>query len=305
MSRTLALALAVILLSGCGGGSPPASPTASVAASASTGSTTAELDFDIALTAPAVDALPGSDPFDAAWDKSPEVEVALLPQIVTTPNLDTPGVSKLAVRILHDGTRVAFRLVWADATANGDVDTDKSSDGVAVELPANAPARDLPNVMMGDPQNPVSVSLWRYAYQEIADGHGHGVARLYPNASFDYYPSSGSKRPEVKEELDRITQPGRNANNPVTTQLTPVADLTARGFGSLSAVATPVTGGRGVHRDGKWHVVITRPLADAAGGLRLRAGEPTAAAFAVWEGSQNQRGARKTWSNWIGFVLNP
>jgi DMSO reductase family type II enzyme heme b subunit len=78
----------------------------------------------------------------------------------------------------------------------------------------------------------------------------------------------------------------------------------SEGFGTLTATFDQEAGGRGVWRDGRWHVVITHPLA-RAGRTGLRAGSETVVAFAVWDGGQREVGGRKAWTPWVPFLLEP
>jgi DMSO reductase family type II enzyme heme b subunit len=79
-----------------------------------------------------------------------------------------------------------------------------------------------------------------------------------------------------------------------------VQDLMAEGFGSLTPRATQSAEGQGRHDGRRWHVVITRPLAaEGDSAASLEAGVATSIAFAVWNGSQGEVGARKGWASWI------
>jgi hypothetical protein len=251
-------------------------------------------------------ALPRDDPFAAAWDRARVVVVALLPQDVAEPRLVAKGVESLRLRALHDGSDVAFRLEWEDAEVDDLVDTDRSSDAVAIQLPAAGEGRGLPDSMMGEKGKPVEIALWRALWQRRVDGGEVGIDALYPNRTVDHYPPDAAKDPEARATLARLYEPPVAVENPVAAKTIagPVEDLQAEGFGTLRSLGAARSTGCGVHRDGRWHVVISRPL-DLAAGARtsLRPGESTYVAVAVWDGGKNQRGALKMRSIWVPVTV--
>jgi len=89
-----------------------------------------------------------------------------------------------------------------------------------------------------------------------------------------------------------------------------VESLIAGGPGTLTASHVPGVEGKGVYRSlqdrekNEWVVVISQTLDDAADGrtsLRVRRTYP--AAFAVWQGSDLQRGGFKRVSGWVSIRL--
>jgi DMSO reductase family type II enzyme heme b subunit len=83
-------------------------------------------------------------------------------------------------------------------------------------------------------------------------------------------------------------------------------NVVATGLGTI----TEASGGRLLGRSrwdkGVWRVVIGRSLRSprAARSVRLRSGRPMKVAFAVWEGSQGERGGIKSFSNgWQQLTL--
>ncbi len=88
---------------------------------------------------------------------------------------------------------------------------------------------------------------------------------------------------------------GREAGNPLSlsTRTTPVEEVVAEGFGSTTHATTEGTLGRGLHDGSSWRVALGYPALDGA------AAPPGAAAFAVWLGSQDNRGGRKHYADWV------
>jgi DMSO reductase family type II enzyme heme b subunit len=63
---------------------------------------------------------------------------------------------------------------------------------------------------------------------------------------------------------------------------------------------------RGQWLDGKWSVVLTRPLALPApeDGVMLTPGDAVSAAFAVWDGAHFDRNGRKLITIWQDLQLD-
>lgn len=78
----------------------------------------------------------------------------------------------------------------------------------------------------------------------------------------------------------------------------PVQDLLAEGPGSLTPAKTTTSTGLGRRTATGWAVVITRQVPQ---GLSARA--KSQIAFAVWEGSQEEVGARKMRTGWIPLAI--
>jgi DMSO reductase family type II enzyme heme b subunit len=74
----------------------------------------------------------------------------------------------------------------------------------------------------------------------------------------------------------------------------PVQDLIAEGPGTLTAASSTTSDGRGERSEDGWTVVITRLLPEG-----FDTAAPAQVAFAVWEGSQEEVGARKMRTPWI------
>jgi cytochrome b558/566 subunit A len=93
-----------------------------------------------------------------------------------------------------------------------------------------------------------------------------------------------------------------DCGNPLSdpNRVTPVEDLSALGFGTLTHQKSQDVLGRGVWQNGRWNAVFSRPLASAdPDDTQLAAGKASSVAFAVWNGSDQEVGARKQLSSWV------
>jgi hypothetical protein len=240
------------------------------------------------------------EPGAPVWKDARPVTVAMLSQKVTPPHQAEAAVTTLTVRAVHNGGWIAFLVQWADPTRSDRVILDNFGDQVAVQLPVDAKATP-PSPMMGNPGGRVNIMQWRAAFQkDIEDGHAPGIRDLYPHAWADYYPD------EVLGATDARPYAGAlGIENPISRgTATPVLDQMAEGWGSMTVKPDQHALGKGVWRDGRWSVVITRPMvSDDVNAPRLLPGDRTVVAFAVWEGGHRDVGARKAWAPWTPLTL--
>ncbi|MCM2316122.1 MAG: ethylbenzene dehydrogenase-related protein [Thermoanaerobaculia bacterium] len=240
------------------------------------------------------------DPNDRAWKGLPEHIAPLLLQDMVDPRLMTPSTSVVHVQAMTDGKDVAFRLSWDDATMNDLPGPAKFTDACAVQFPQKA-GPDLPAPQMGEMGRQVEIAFWRASWQAVVDGRGDTIKDIHPNAAVDHYPFEAQSlppgSPEQKDMALRYS-PARAAGNTMSgPRERPVECLIAGGPGTLTPDPTLKGNGKGKYEKGKWAVVISRPLPEV-----LRATPRSQAAFAVWEGSHQEVGARKMRTGWVPVV---
>jgi DMSO reductase family type II enzyme heme b subunit len=170
--QAVGLAAAALLFPAVGGAYPTDTDTYQVNAMR-----VASVDFDDPAS-------PANNPSHPAWAGAPETVVPLMYHVFASFNalnlidgetLETPR--NLHIKALHDGTRLAFRVVWADATQNPDnVDVPRFFDAIALmvpfqgaDYPACVPGPAQPHMVhMGNRCNeagvdccPVQIMYWR------------------------------------------------------------------------------------------------------------------------------------------------
>lgn len=240
--------------------------------------------------------LPRNDPGASAWDFASEHEGSLAPQNVVAPMLQQPAVTRVKVRGLHDGNWVAFRLSWSDSSGDSLLGPSRFCDAAAVQVPRDP--QDEPSVMMGHPNAAVRILLWKAAWQ-INDM----VGALHPNRPPPFYPFEAAQG-EARSTMEQQYGPARNVHNPNLHRPNgvPVVLAEAEQFGTLTGLLAQSLGGRGVHAEGHWSVVLAAPFESL--GTAVRPGRESKVAFAVWEGAAKNIGARKMRSEqWIRMVL--
>ena len=261
------------------------------------------------LTATYVAELPVGEPGSPALAKTAASEVPLIPQSGVMPALRQGSVAKVTVRALHDNERLAVLMSWQDPTR--DVLTghpDQFRDAAAIMFPVS---QGVPNICMGAAGQTTNLWHWKADWQQDIDKGFQDVVDAYPNFYKDVYPfATGSppfrmpqdfSSPEAKSYLV-----GLSAGNPLSqpVKLTPVEELVAQGFGTAAHKSAQAVVGRGEWINGTWRVVFSRSLSPAdreATDLSSRKDVPVA--FAVWDGSDQQVGARKQLSSFFTLAL--
>jgi len=248
------------------------------------------------------------DPDDPAWDDVAYYEVTMGPQNMAAPSLMQPTVPAMRVQAIHDGERVAFRFAWRDETQDMNVDAGRYCDAVAIGFPVDQAAPP----MMGGQNARMQIIFWKGLWQKDVDAGFQDVQDLHPNFYSDLYwfAEGGLPYPvpgAFEDERSHDWFPAKQAGNPVSQfgREQPVQELLAEGWGTLTTQPRSVSTGEGRWKDGEWSVVISRPLtSDDEIDYQFAAGESGQAAFAVWDGSKRQRGARKQWSmQWVPFTF--
>jgi hypothetical protein len=240
-------------------------------------------------------------PLDRAWDAAPEHVAPLLLQDLVEPRLLTASTQQVRVRAIVSGGEIGLRLEWLDAEADDLPGPGRFPDGCAVQFPSRASA-SAPDPQMGNDGQPVEVAYWRADWQATVNGRGADIQALYPNATVDHYPfeaaplAPGSDAARLMAERYAPAVATGNVRGALRTSA--VEDLIAEGPGTLMPAPASVSRGEGVRTRDGWAVVIVRPLPDG-----LSATSRTAVAFAVWQGSAGEAGARKMRTGWVPISL--
>jgi DMSO reductase family type II enzyme heme b subunit len=242
-----------------------------------------------------------ADPGDPGWQQAPVHVAALLLQDMVEPRLLKPSTADVRVQAATDGREIAFRMEWLDPTADDVALPGRFPDGAAVQVPASLGA-DAPAPQMGEMGRSVEITYWRASWQAVVDGRGDTINDLYPRAAVDHYPFESASLAKGSDEQAAMAAryaPARRLGNPMAgPRDRPVQDLVAAGPGSLEPAERQVSSGHGVRTKDGWAVVLRRPLPDGFGDQQR-----SQVAFAVWEGAQEEAGARKMRTGWIQMSM--
>lgn len=249
----------------------------------------------VTLVAKQADAeVPLDDPFDGVWKSANPIEAPLSGQQVIQPR--GGGNRTVTARALHDNDRLYVLLEWQDDTEDLLVSRQTEfTDAVAVQFPVSE-GESVPSFCMGDPTAPVNVWQWKGAWQNDIDQGYVDIQDVYPNVQVDSYPF----------EDEDVFFPARSVGNIFAEpdRTTPVDNLLAGSFGTLTQADDQIVDGSGEWRDGSWRVLFARDLDSGEGYARFSVNESTNVAFAVWNGSENERNGIKSVSQFLTLTLS-
>ncbi|MEO8269725.1 MAG: ethylbenzene dehydrogenase-related protein, partial [Aureliella sp.] len=214
------------------------------------------------------------------------------------------------VQAVRDDQRYVWRLIWDQPEIADTSDVGEFTDAVAMQFPLS----DGAPYTMGGPKMPVRMLHWKATWQKDVDEGFQDWAKTHPNSDVDLYWFAEGGPPYTMDKSfnDPASKQwliAASAGNPMAdfTRKSPVEELTAHGFGSATHIDKTSSRGRGAWKDGKWCVVIDRPI-DSADPLIGRFNEnPTQqlVAFAVRDGNAANRGGRKNITNWTPMRIEP
>ncbi|MBM2826490.1 MAG: putative nitrate reductase gamma subunit [Dehalococcoidia bacterium] len=248
------------------------------------------------------------DPESPQWSRSQQVAVSLTPQNIAIPRINEAGAKEVKVKAQYDADRLAFLLEWGDQDRRVDMGTVNSfRDAVALQFPSKG-AVSPPFYCMGAPNDPVVIYQWKGDWQE---GGQSDVDKAYPNMVADEYPFSGKGPGEMPEAMDYV----RRGDKVFLTSFAAgnlLADrdlqsrvhserLQAEGFGSLESSDIQDAMADGFWKNNGWRVVISVPRKQPD--FLFQPGAPVPLAFAVWDGTLNERNGKKAFSLWNPLTL--
>jgi hypothetical protein len=247
------------------------------------------------------------NPHWEAWRDCAYVDVFVTAQQMAMPTATDASVEKLRVQGMTDGRTIAWRVSWADATPDGNVDVGRFCDAVAIGFPLDEGAPP----MMGSKDRRVQILYWKALWQKDIDVGFQDVQDLHPNFWSDIYWFAEGQFPypvpaAFQHPAARQWFIAHQAGNPMAafSRTQPVEELVAEGWSTLTHQPHAATTGRGAWVDGTWAVVFQRPLKTVDPldyGFAL--GASGQVVCAVWNGSAGNRGGRKQWSNWTLFEV--
>lgn len=242
-----------------------------------------------------------SEPADPEWNQAPLHTEPLLLQDLVEPRLMEPSTVQARMRAFTDGSRIAFRIEWDDATRDDRPSASRFPDTCALQLPLNV-ERDAPDPQMGEPGRPVAITYWSAFWQSSLEGRPDTIQELHPGATVDHYPFQASplrQNPEAQKAMELRYAPARALGNFMSgPRGSAVQDLVAEGPGTLSPSEDSISRGSGRRTGNGWAVVISRPLPRGLNGVGQ-----AQVAVAISNGSRGEAGSRKMRSAWIPLVL--
>ena len=229
-----------------------------------------------------------TDPAAEVWESAPAQNLTLFEQLISPP-VGGGSVAEVAVRAIHDGSRLSILLEWDDGTADHSVGVDTFRDAAAVGFPVSD--SDTPaSPFMGDPNHPVNIWQWTADHEAAAKGRGTFAERYPHTPGVWYFPQDANVRREVRAWRGHD----------------PVVEFVATGWGTLRRRPTANVFASSAHSKNRWSVVLWRALdtgspEDAA----FKPGETSQLIVAIWNGTNREVNGRKSVTlGWTPFVLD-
>ena len=228
------------------------------------------------------------------WNKAKAYKIPIISQFSVAPRVKTPDRSELTVRVLYNDREIGLHLSWKDRTVDENVAAaERFGDAVAVCFPMTYGKGDrLPYVGMGDREQAVNIWHWKAAWQADVDKGFQGVAETYESRMPLTSPILYASGPEAGSSISQ------------EERTTPVENLMAAGFGTLTSTASAGLAGKGGWKKGllkkaTWQVVLKRPLSPRGNGVDIDVAKGLLPiTFATWDGAGSQRNGMKGITRW-------
>jgi len=203
-----------------------------------------------------------------------QLTVELGPQMITNPKWPDPSIKKVQIRAVQNGSDIAILLEWEDATQDNSYGySERYTDQAAVMFPLE-PGEETPLITMGNENQAVNIWQWKAAWEKDLQSHKGGGDRA----------ADGSPTEESSAlPLDRVS---------------PVEDLNAEGFSTLTIQDRQDVQGKGIWQDNRWRVVLRRSLQNSDSNDAQFNGSAQMA-VAVWNGANRERNGQKGLAGWI------
>lgn len=240
-----------------------------------------------------LEAVPADDPWASIWDGTGSELVPLSAQNVTPP-FGGGTIGAITARALHDGQRLFFMVEWEDADVDDSVaGVDLFSDAVALQFPIGD---DGAPYTMGGAGLPVNIWQWKAVWQVDVDSGFETIQDRLSDTYVDSYQQEGNPLYRTAEEAGNILAQ--------RDRTTPVENLVAEGWGTLTTAEVQDVQGSGVWREGRWRVLFIRDFESVEPGFAsFASGGVTSVAFAVWDGHANDRDGQKSIAPFIQLRL--
>ncbi len=234
------------------------------------------------------------------------MEVPLSAQNVALPRLTEASVRAVTARALYNDDQLALLIEWQDETQDGQaVRSEDFTDSVAVQFPLT---EGEPFFCMGQQGGNVNIWHWKASWQADLVAL-QDLETAYPNMFVDYYPFTETAAGLIalpSDYTDPNYLPALVSDNLFAslTRSSPVEDLVAGGFGSLTSQPAEEqnVAGYGAWSDGKWQVIFSRALSsEELDDIRLDPGRVYPVAFAAWDGARGERNGQKSTSQWVSL----
>jgi DMSO reductase family type II enzyme heme b subunit len=268
-----------------------------------------DMQTDVVLKSRLVDGNLPSGPEDDAWGTIEAVELPLAGQIVASPRFWTPSANSVRIKSFYNKENIAFLIEWDDRT-NEQAET--YSDAVAIQFPTKIPeGLKKPYFAMGDSGNGVELLHWKAFDESILTAQGADDIETETDGGEDleeeetYDDDAGDDEVATEAEQEEVVV--AEAAKEEFKGFFKIKEMNAKGFKRLSVQPDNSQNslGKGHWKNGKWQVMITRPIftADKKLDVQFEKGKLIPYALAVWDGSNSEIKGQKAISSWYYLTL--
>ena len=224
------------------------------------------------------------DPDDPVWDEADPLDIPLSGQVLARPRIQTPAVDAMTVRSFYNEEKIVFLLEWNDRFEDR---VHESKD-------------DYP-----DPASFETTYLKLWGDGGVLQQEKREALRDSGAIQFPVNPVEGPEKPHFflggrgmpvnlwKWDSDKGDDGA-------------VTEMDASGFGSAPAAqdkASQGAAGKGLFRNGRWKVVISRSLrTDSDKDVQIEPGKLLPISFYAWDGHNGEKGLLCSLSSWY-YVL--
>lgn len=205
-----------------------------------------------------------------------KITLELEPQMITNPKWPDPSIKEVTLSAVQNKSELAILLEWEDSGKDDSYGhSERFTDQAAVMFPLEL-QEEAPLITMGNEGRTVNIWQWKAAWQNDLE-------------------------PEKKNRFRgrRNTAPlSPGESGPRSDRQSPVEDLNAEGFSTLTIQEEQNVQGKGVWRNNRWRVIFRRSLRDSDTADAQFDGS-TQMAIAVWDGANKERNGQKGMVGWI------
>jgi DMSO reductase family type II enzyme heme b subunit len=234
-----------------------------------------EMNTNVVIKSKPIDGEIPMDLDSGIWEDAELTEIPLAGQILVKPRLWNASINSIVIRSLYSKDNIAFLLEWDDRTNKQD---EVYSDAVVLQFPVKIPeGAKKPFFVMGDSSNKVYMLRWG-AYQQSGT-HSEIKEQVLEDEDSKYLDWEGLV---IVEES--------NAKGVMNLKLQSPDSQETRGIGQWE--------------DGRWRVLIKRPLfSEDKNDTQFEKGKLIPLAITVWDGSSGEYGGKRAVSSWYYITL--
>lgn len=218
------------------------------------------------------------------WNKIPSTNIELIYQMMILPWPKRGAITNAQIKAFHNDKDIYFYITWKDVSKNDQIKMGEFSDSTGIMFPLSDDVK-ASTLMMGF-MNVSNIWYWKASND----------AKYWYNKEYQTTTYADFHYPFENEEL---------INNYKVEYDTAVRDLVAIRIGTITPKVEQIVTGRGYWQDDNWHVVFKRSLYtdDTEYGISFSPDKKRLCAIAIWEGEKEDRGGRKSISNWIELEI--